>query len=288
MKTKINTNINNNSTIIITGAASGIGRAFAVEGYNLGFNLALLDINSDELNKLKEDLSKDVKKIKITTHTLDVSNENAWGVAVKDIKTEHENVSLLVNNAGISLSLSTFGKTSTELFDKVININQMGALYAIRNILPILSYEKGSGIINISSLAGLSGLYGYSAYSMSKMALRGLGEALQMEFAGTPLHCLNVFPGGVKTNIMKNAPDLNVQDAKRIHATFQKASGLKPEDVASKSLKAFYKGRNSLILGVDAKIILGIKKIFGSRSNQLLKTIFMKQQEMNKKMEEKI
>jgi short-subunit dehydrogenase len=274
-------------TMVITGAASGIGKAFAYEGNKRHFNLALIDMDREGLNTLHKDLQAQNEKSKITIHEMDVSDPHQWEKTANEIKFQHSEVSLLINNAGITLSPTAFSETDPGLFDKVLDINLMGALYGIRNILPLIDEKQGNGIINMVSLAGLMGLYGYSSYSMSKMALRGLGESLQMEFAGTELHCLNVFPGGVKTNIMKNALDLNNEKAGLAHKGFQSTASLTPEKVAAKSLSAFEKKRASIILGIDAKIIFSIKKLFRSSANKILKAIFEKQIEFNTRKGEK-
>ena len=90
-------------------------------------------------------------------------------------------------------------------------------------------------IVNISSLAGLVGLYGYSPYAMSKFAIRDLTEALQSEFSGSNISLLIVHPGGVKTNIIKNAPDLrDAQQRESAHVEFSRFAMFKPESAARK------------------------------------------------------
>ena len=269
--------------MIVTGAASGIGKAFASLGASLGYDLALLDINQMALEKLKQELDT-VSHKKISIHQIDVSYQNQWPILVKVLKQSHTRLDLLINNAGITLSPKAFQDIPGHLFDRVLEVNLYGALYAIRYLLPVLNKEKGCGIINMSSLAGKLGLFGYAPYAMSKMALRALGESLQMEFAGQEFHCLNVFPGGVKTNIIKNAPDIDPEKAETIHRGFHKMASIIPEKLALKAMGSFYRRKTELLLGLDAKIILFFKKILGPLSFPFLKKVFGFQTEMSEKL----
>ena len=113
---------------------------------------------------------------------------------------------ILINNAGISLTPLIFDENPSEHFTKVLNINMWGVYNGIRTFLPHLGARPEASIVNTFSLAGLVGLYGYSASSMSKYAIRGLSEALQSELEDSNVSVLIVPPGGIKTNIIKNAP----------------------------------------------------------------------------------
>jgi len=263
----------NNKNILVTGAASGLGATLAKKAASYGGNLILIDINGQLLKEISEEVHSQYG-VNTLIKVMDVSDSNAWDDFSKELREKFFSVDVLVNNAGIALAPKRFQEINFDQFDRMLEINLNGALYAIRYILPLIENKTGNGIINISSLGGLVGLYGYSPYSISKFALRGLGEALQMEYAGEPMHHLMVYPGGIKTNIMKNAINLEKEQSETAHSKFQKTALLTPEIAADKIWNAFFKKRNRLVMGLEARVILSLYRILGKRSLKLLKTVF--------------
>lgn len=262
-----------NKNILITGAASGLGAALARRAAFLGGNLILVDLNSQRLHEMSEEVFKIYTK-KSMLKVMDVSDKNAWGEFSDELKEKNISIDILVNNAGIALSPKRFQDINDDQFDHMLKINLHGALYAIRYILPLISNGNGNGIINISSLGGQFGLYGYSPYSMSKFALRGLGESLQMEYAGEPMHNLMVYPGGIKTNLMKNAINLSQEQAETAHKKFHDTASLTPDKASLKIWNAFFKKKNRLLIGSEAVVLLTLYKVLGKHSLKLLKAMF--------------
>jgi len=267
--------------ILITGAASGLGAALANRAASLGGELILVDLNSQLLQEASEAIYKQYS-IKPILKVMDVSDEKAWYNFSSDLKEKGISVDILANNAGIALSPKRFQEIDFEQFDRILEINLNGALYAVRHILPLIENKPGNGIIYTSSLGGQLGLYGYSPYSMSKFALRGLGESLQMEYAGEPMHHLIVYPGGIKTNIMKNAINVGKEDAETAHNQFQKTTSLTPERAANKIWRAYLKKKTRLIIGSEARLILTLYGILGRRSLRLFKSMFAYQSKLGK------
>ena len=145
---------------------------------------------------------------------------------VEEVIAEHGQVDILINNAGITLTPTVFEDISDEQYKKVIDVNMWGVYHGIRVFLPHLRTRPEAVIVNMSSLTGLVGIYGYSPYAMSKFAIRDLTESLQSELVGTNISVLIVHPGGVKTNIIKNAPDLNgTQLREEAHEIFTQVAG---------------------------------------------------------------
>lgn len=262
-----------NKNILITGAASGLGAALARRAAFLGGNLILVDLNSQRLHEMSEEVFKIYTK-KSMLKVMDVSDKNAWGELSDELKEKNISIDILVNNAGIALSPKRFQDISDDQFDHMLKINLYGALYAIRYILPLIDNINGNGVINISSLGGQLGLYGYSPYSMSKFALRGLGESLQMEYTGEPMHHLLVYPGGIKTNLMKNAININQEQAETAHKKFHDTASLTPDKASLKIWNAFFKKKNRLLIGSEAIVLLTLYKVLGKHSLKLLKAMF--------------
>lgn len=256
----------------ITGAGSGIGRALAQALFQAGARLALSDLDSAGLNATRVLLGGDVKCISL--HLADVSDLEQVRAATEAAISHHGQVDLLINNAGISLTPTPFENISEAQFQQVLAVNLWGVYNGTRALLPHLRTRPEAAIVNLSSLAGLVGLYGYAPYAMSKFAVRGLSEALQMELAGTKVSVLVVHPGGVKTNLIKNAPNLETHQREAAHQNFSKMALLTPEAVARRILRAVQKKQGHLILGADAKLVMAIRWLFPRRFPQILGAVF--------------
>ncbi len=264
----------NTKVAVITGAGSGLGRAMALQLYQAGAHLALCDLNLPGLEETRH-LTGDVSS-RISLHTVDVSNRSQMLQFAQDVLTWHGHIDILINNAGISLSPALFDDISDEYFEKVINVNLWGVYNGVRAFLPHLRTRPEASIVNISSLAGLVGLYGYSPYAMSKFAVRGLSETLQSELVGTKISVLVVHPGGVKTNIIKNAIDLDENQREVAHQNFSKFALLSTDEAARQILRAVQKKKNRIILGTDAKVVNAIRQLFPGSFPAIIHAIFSK------------
>jgi len=259
-------------TIVITGAGSGLGREFASQLYQKGANLALCDVDQSGLENTLQLTQDDGSRVKL--FQVNVSDQAAMGQFAQDVESQLGPADMLINNAGICLIPQTFEETPDSQFQKVIDVNMWGAFYGIRAFLPQLKTRQEACIMNISSLAGLVGLYGHAAYSMSKSALRGLSEALQAELSDTQVHVLLVHPGGVQTNLIKNAPNLEEKKKENAHKNFTEMSFLTPEKTVSRIIKAVQKKKNRAIVGFDARLILAIRTLFPRNYPKIARTIF--------------
>ena len=192
----------------------------------------------------------------------------------EEAAAHHSGIDILINNAGITLTPTPFHEIPEAQFRKVIDVNMWGVYNGIKACWPYLSASPEAQIVNISSLAGLVGLYGYAPYAMSKMAIRALAETLQMETVGSNISVLVVHPGGVKTNIIKNAPDLEASQRENAHEVFSKAAFLTPEIAAHKITTAMRKKKKRLIIGMDAKMVNLVRKLFPRSYHKILHAMF--------------
>ena len=261
-----------NNICVITGAGSGLGREFASQLYQAGALLALCDLDQNGLENTLLLTGDDSSRVKL--FQVDVSDQAAMTQFALDVESQLGPADMLINNAGICLIPQTFEETPDEQFKKVIDVNMWGAFFGIRAFLPQLKTRPEASIVNISSLAGMVGLYGHAAYSMSKSALRGLSEALQAELSGTQVHLLLVHPGGVQTNLIKNAPNLEQGLQEKAHKNFTELSFLTPERTVSRIIKAIQRKKNRAIIGLDARLILILKTLFPRRFPGILRTVF--------------
>jgi len=261
-----------NKVATITGAGSGLGRALALQLNQAGAHLALCDLNMAGLEETRSLLSN--QSLNTSLHAVDVSNRELMHKFADEVISQHGQVDILINNAGISLSPKFFDDISEEQFEKVININMWGVYHGVRAFLPCLRKSPEAAIVNISSLAGLVGLPTYSAYAMSKFAVRALSESLQSELSKTNISVLVAFPGGVKTNIIKNAPDLKENERESAHSNFTKTALLSSDDAAQRILRALQRKKKRIILGTDARIFFGIRTLFPNRFPAIFHTLF--------------
>ncbi len=257
---------------MITGAGSGIGRSLALQLNLAGAHLALCDLDRDGLSETLTLLEN--KSSAASAHRVDVSDQQQMQQFAREAISEHGQVDILINNAGITLTPTPFEDIGDAKFKKIIDVNLWGVYYGIRAFLPYLKTRPEASIISVSSLAGLIGLSGYSPYAVSKFGIRALSESLAMEFSGTNIHVMVVHPGGVKTNIIKNASNLEDANREQAHQTFTRAAMLTPDKAAEKILRAAKKKRHRLILGADASITYAIRMLFPERYLNILNAIF--------------
>jgi short-subunit dehydrogenase len=185
---------------VITGAASGIGRATALAFAEKGCHLALVDRDADGLAETAEQ----VAGVRVTTHVMDVADADAVAALPERVLAEHERVTVLVNNAGVSL-VGRFEEITLEEFRWLFEINVFAVVGFTKAFLPHLQRAEAGHIVNVSSLFGLIAPAEQTAYSASKFAVRGFSEALRHELDGTPVGVTVVHPGGVRTGIVRNA-----------------------------------------------------------------------------------
>ena len=261
-------------TAVITGAGSGLGRSFSLQLYAEGARLALCDVDLPGITETLHITGETGNRVSL--HHVDVADREQMTQFAADVLSLHGGADVLINNAVISLTPLLFDEITNEQFEKVLNINMWGVYNGIRAFLPQMRTRSEASIVNISSLAGLVGLYGYSAYSMSKFAIRGLSEALQSELAGSNVSVLLVHPGGVKTNLIMNAPNLQNDQREAVHTNFSKYALLSADQTVNKILRAVQRKKNRLILGVDAHMVYSIRKLFPGSCPKIIQAIFSK------------
>jgi short-subunit dehydrogenase len=249
---------------MLTGAASGMGAELAVQLAAKGANLALIDRNQAGLEATA---ARAATGPKITTHVMDIADEAAIEALPSAVTQAHGRVNLLINNAGVAL-VGTFEQASLADFEWLMNINFWGAVRLTHAFLPLLRRQKTAQIVLLSSVFGLIGPPGQTAYAASKFALRGFGESLRHELAGTGIGVTLVHPGGIDTNIARAArvgEKMDPSAAQAGVALFQKMLKTKP-DVAARRIIAGIEAREKRVLiGADAYQIDIIQRLLPVR-----------------------
>jgi butyryl-CoA dehydrogenase len=243
----------------ITGAGSGIGRALAVNLAARGAHLALCYIDeaglSDTVTRCES------YGVKITSQRVDVADRVAVEAWAERVVADHGKVNLVINNAGVALG-ATVESMRYEDFEWLMHINFWGVVYGTKAFLPHLKASGEGHVVNLSSVFGLISVPSQSAYNAAKFAVRGFTDTLRMELEieGAPVSVTTIHPGGIKTNIAKNARiDDNLAeitgDPEQARRDFERAFITSPEKAARQILAAVQRDRRRALIGPDAKVI---------------------------------
>lgn len=256
--------LTNESVIVITGAASGIGRATArrLGNEKIG-GLALSDVNETELNETARMLEN--SGIAVSTHVVNVADKAAVEAFAAAVIFHHGRVTHLLNNAGVSL-FGDFEEISDEDFEWLMNINFWGVVNGTRAFLPILREQKSAQILNVSSVFGFVGIPGNAAYCASKFAVCGFTESLRHELAGTSVTVSSIHPGGIKTNIAnfgRLGAKANQAEKSATTAAFNtEMTKSTPEQAAETIVRGMKSRSPRILIGADARIVSWVYRIF--------------------------
>ena len=189
----------------VTGAASGIGRALALELAARGCDLALADRDEAGLQAVAAEIAK-TGATKVTVHAVDVGEPSQIEAFAQAAIAAHANLNIVVNNAGVAL-MGTFDEIDQAQMEWLFNINFWGVVHGTRAFLPHLSRQREAHIVNLSSIFGIIAPPGQTAYAAAKFAVRGFSESLrhELQMAASPVRLSVVHPGGVATNIARNS-----------------------------------------------------------------------------------
>lgn len=208
---------------IITGAAQGMGAAHASLFVNEGAKVVLTDLNADKGRALAAELGTNALFIQ-----QNVTSEQDWDTVIKQTEQAFGPVSVLVNNAGITMA-SSIQETSLEAYRRILEINQVSVFLGMKAVFPSMQKAQGGSIINVSSINGLVG--GAIGYTDSKFAVRGMTKAAALEYATFAIRVNSVHPGVIET------PMIMQGDTKAAVEAFAKSIPLKrvakPEEVSS-------------------------------------------------------
>ena len=182
-------------TVIVTGAAVGIGYATAVKFAMNGANLILFDLNAEKLNEVKNKLPEAVGRVRCFVG--DVSDEAFVKSSVQEAIREFGGVDVLVNNAAVWRCWNSFVKTPSSEWRKFIDVNIMGSVYFCQAVLPSMIERGGGRIINVASVAGVYGNANMAHYSATKGAIIAFTKALAKEVAEDHILVNAVSPGSV-------------------------------------------------------------------------------------------
>ncbi|MGQ0543533.1 MAG: SDR family NAD(P)-dependent oxidoreductase [Blastocatellia bacterium] len=252
-----------NSVAVITGAASGIGRALAVRiAAEKVAGIAISDVDERSLVETAALVEKTGGHV--IYRVSDVSKLEDVKAFADATLGRFGRVTHLINNAGVGL-IGTFEQLSVEDFEWLMGINFWGVVYGCKVFLPTLLEQKEAHIVNVSSVFGLIAPEEQSAYCASKFAVRGFTESLRHELSETNVSVSCVHPGGVRTNIVRNSRVGESADGEwKLQGTklFDKIAKTTPEQAADDIIAGIESKNPRILIGKDARAISHLSRLF--------------------------
>lgn len=209
--------------IVVTGASKGFGKALATAFQTVGARVVITSTNEAELHSAAEELSVDC-------FVADASSSEATQSLADYVIGKYGQIDIWVNNAGIQIAPSNLEVVDLGRLHDLFNLNFFGYFYGCAAALKDMKQRNSGMIININSTAGLSGKPGLSAYVSSKFAIKGMTESIRTELNDTDIQVMQIFPGGMQTDIYKEKVPADIDDYMSVDYAIDKVmSNLKLE-----------------------------------------------------------
>lgn len=264
-----------NKKTLITGAASGIGRATAHHAATQGAELFLTDINAELLDEAASSIRADGGTVSFVK-AADVSDYEAVVVLAKEIHATHGSMDIVMNVAGIS----TWGRIQDlehRHWQRLVDINLMGPIHILEAFIPpMIEAGRGGHIVNVSSAAGLFGLPLHAAYSATKFGLRGISEVLRFDLAHHDITVSLVCPGAVNTPLVGSVEIVGVdRDNPKVQKTvraFQRRA-VSPDQAGEAIITGVQRGKYMIYTSRDIQVGHFLQRIFPWPYEQLMRRL---------------
>lgn len=241
------------STTVITGAANGMGADIARLLAARGAHLALIDHDAAALESLAAELSES----SVTTHVIDLRDDEAVFAGIADITRAHPRINALITCAGSSM-LGTLDQLTMEEMRWLTDVNLWGTVSVTKALLPALREAPAAHITHLASVYALAAPAGRIPYAMSKFAVRAFSEALRHELEGSSVSVGAVYPAGVRTGIIlhgRYAAAIDPDVAARAAAAQAAMYHTEPTDAAAKIIRATERRAARTMVGREARLI---------------------------------
>ena len=246
----------NGKRCLITGAASGIGRATAVAAGRDGAELVLTDIRAEDLAQVAEEIRAQGGTV-LHAASADVSDYEAVRALAEEVHAAHGSMDVVMNVAGIA-TWGTVERLEHHHWRRTVDVNLMGPIHVIETFVPpMIEAGRGGHLVNVSSAAGLFGFPWHAAYSAAKFGLRGISEVLRFDLRRHGIGVSLVCPGGVDTGLVKTLHIAGVdRESKRVarHTERFQKRAVSPERAAKAILDGVKRGRYWVYTSPDIRI----------------------------------
>jgi short-subunit dehydrogenase len=233
---------------LVTGAASGIGRALALALAREGAELFLIDIDEGKLAGVAGEAR--ALGVTVTTRVCDLTRASEVSVVSASVLSDGRGLSILVNNAGAAYYGDTHDMTA-EQWDRVISVNLLAPIQLVRDLLPTLLAQEEAHVVNVCSIFGLVPLRKGAAYQVSKFGLVGLSAALRAEY-GRDIGVTALCPGFVRTPLLATFATGAPGQRRHTIPPFLCAS---PEQVAAAALRAIRRNKGLVVITPAARLL---------------------------------
>ncbi|MCF6386973.1 SDR family oxidoreductase [Mycobacterium sp. MBM] len=249
--------------VLLTGAASGIGRAVALNLARRGAELYLTDRDTEGLATTVADAQALGAQVPVY-RALDISDFDAVCAFGADIHSAHGAMDIVMNIAGIS-AWGTVSTLTHQHWKSMVDVNLMGPIHVIETFLPpMVAARRGGHLVNVSSAAGIVALPWHAAYSASKYGLRGLSEVLRFDLARHHIGVSVVVPGAVKTPLVQTVQIAGVdREDPRVAKWVDRFAGhaVSPETAAEKILAGVRRNRFLIYTSPDIRALYAFKRV---------------------------
>ncbi len=240
--------------VVVTGAASGIGRALAMQMAQAGARLYLIDVDERGLAEVADELH--AEGAIVVQDPCDLSDSYAITRCLQRLLRRWKYVDALVNNAGISYYGPTENMTAPQ-WDRLMAVNLLAPVQLTRELLPVLLSRPQAHILNIASVYGLVGIGRSTAYQVSKFGLVGLSESLRAEYGRQGLGVTTVCPGFVKTNLFRSSASGHLNRETPEPPAWLATS---PERVAARAINGMLRDRRLVVVTAHACLLYFMKR----------------------------
>jgi NAD(P)-dependent dehydrogenase (short-subunit alcohol dehydrogenase family) len=263
--------------VLITGAASGIGRALAAAAGRAGAELLLTDLNAAALDCTADQLRKDGARV-VLARPADVSDLAQVQALANAVHDEGGSVDVVMNVAGIA-AWGTVDRLEHRHWQAMVDVNLMGPIHVIECFVPnMIAAGRGGHLVNVSSAAGLIGLPWHAAYSAAKFGLRGVSEVLRFDLRQHRIGVTLVCPGGVATPLTDTVQIAGVDQSgrafKRMQSHFRKRA-VSPEQAAEAILRGVRRNRYLVYTSRDIQAAYLLQRLFPPGYNLLMRGMNM-------------
>jgi NAD(P)-dependent dehydrogenase (short-subunit alcohol dehydrogenase family) len=250
---------------LVTGAASGIGRACARALASYGAKTIITDIRKDMLDETAE-MIKQAGGV-AEAHILDVADRDGVYDLAAHVEKTHGGADFVLNNAGVAMG-APVDELGIDDFNWLMDIDFWGVVFGTQAFLPQMRAKDTGRIANVSSVFGLFCVPEQAAYNAAKFAVLGFTDAARHDLANTGIKVTTIHPGGINTNIVRHArlgqgPDAEDRRQEAI-VKFEKFTMTQPEKAARIILKGVAKGKPRILVGPDAVYMDIIRRLFPS------------------------
>ncbi|HEY7220216.1 MAG TPA: SDR family oxidoreductase [Candidatus Binatia bacterium] len=241
---------------LVTGAASGIGRAIALELASQGADLYLIDVDEKGLARVASEAK--TRGVEVIQRRCDLRVVQQIQETLSHVLDSWGGCDILINNAGILLYGAT-DQTTDDQWAQLSAVNLQAPVFFIRALLPVLLRRPEAHILNVCSIYGLVPKRRLAAYEMAKFALVGLSQSLRLEYGPRGLGITALCPGLVKTNLVTAASEQNRLGG-RLNLDAKLA--VSPEVVARRAIKAIQRNEGLVVVTAYAKALWFLHRCF--------------------------